>query len=32
MATCRDLDEAKIYFIDSGRDTIFTFNELINDI
>lgn len=29
MATCRDLDEAKIYFIDSGRDTIFTFNELI---
>lgn len=32
MATCRDLDEAKIYFIDSGRDTMFTFNELINDI
>jgi mevalonate kinase len=31
MATCRDLDEAKIYFIDSGRDTIFTFNELINE-
>ncbi len=32
MATCRDLDEAKIYFIDSGRDTIFTFNELIYGI
>jgi mevalonate kinase len=32
MATCRDLDEAKIYFIDSGRDTIFTFNELVYGI
>jgi mevalonate kinase len=32
MATCRDLDEAKIYFIDSGRDTIFTFNELVYEI
>ena len=32
MATCRDIDEAKIYFIDSGRDTIFTFNELIFEI
>jgi mevalonate kinase len=29
MATCRNLDEAKIYFIDADRDTIFTFNELI---
>jgi mevalonate kinase len=30
MATCRDLDEAKIFFIDLGRDTIFTYDELIN--
>ena len=29
MATCRNLDDAKIYFIDADRDTIFTFNELI---
>ncbi len=32
MATCRDLDEAKIFFIDLGRDTIFTYDELINEI